>query len=219
MGAFGPIRINQPVEIELNYTSGINTFKSRVEGISDDNIVIAAPMLNGQVIPVKNGINMRVSYLDNIALYTFDSIVLSSNLRPVPTLTLDKPGSLKRVQRRNFVRIDARLPMVFTLLKENLESGSEDYDATTIDVSGGGLMFSTDCSLHLHDILEVKLALTDNVYVTALGKVVRIVEKKQQDKHTFSVGLEFSIIEEGERDKIIRYIFNQQRELRRKGLL
>ncbi|ADG82372.1 flagellar brake protein [Thermincola potens] len=219
MGAFGPIKINQPIEIEVNFSLGINKFKSRVEGITEKNLVVAAPMVNRQIVPLKIGTQVTVSYLDNAALYTFDTVVLATDLKPVPTLTLDKPYNIKRVQRRNFVRIDAKIPMTFCLLKENLEKNSDFYYATTIDISGGGIMFSTENPLHLGDLLEIHMAFPDGVNVLAIGKVVRVIKNGQGDQQMYSVGIEFNIIEESERDKIIRYIFNQQRELRRKGLL
>lgn len=219
MGIFGPVRINQPIEIEIQLHSGPIRYKSRVEGILDTNLIVGAPIVRGEIIPIKAGKDVTISYLDNIALYTFDTKVLAVNLKPIPTITLDKPRNVRRVQRRNFVRIDSKIPITYRKLQEDLKKAPEVYEGTTIDISGGGIMFSTTIKPNLNDLLEINLELPDQIKIIAVGKVVRVFDKRIDKKTIYSVGVEFTIIEEADRDKIIRYIFNQQRELRRKGLL
>lgn len=219
MGVYGPLRINQPVEIEIKDPEFQGKYRSRVEGIGGDNLTLAAPMKSGEVLSLPRGLEMTVSFYDQVAVYSVDCLLMSFNMGAVPTIVLGSPINSKRIQRRNFVRLDTKIPMTYILLNQGLEPISERFDATTVDISGGGLMFTTNGRVQLGDLMEVQVSTSADRPVTAIGKTVRVTDNFMGKEHKVSVGVEFTIIEEGERDKIIRYIFNRQRELRQRGLL
>lgn len=218
MGLFDPLRVNQPVELELpEYDK--DCYRSRVEGIFGNKITLAAPLKGGQVVSLSPGTAVKVIYKDEMAIYTFISHVISQECLNPPTVTLGEPYDKQRIQRRNFVRLDANLTIVFSKVDENLEPVGEVCWGNTVDISGGGVMFACSAVLKCGDVLYTTVHFSDNDSVKALGKVVRFVENPSTAKFKYSVGLEFTIIEELERDKIIKFIFNRQRELRKKGLL
>jgi c-di-GMP-binding flagellar brake protein YcgR len=218
MSAYGPLRINQPIEIEIREPGYEGVYRSRVEGISGESLTLAAPYRNSEVIHLPRGTEVTVSYFDQVAVYFVECLVLSYNLGHVPTVVLGSPINTKRVQRRNFVRLDTRIPMRYMVLDDNMQPLSEEFTATTVDISGGGLMFTTGSPIEQGNTLEIRVCFDDGTTLTAIGKAVRVIDNVSgQDKK--SVGVEFSLIEERERDKIIRFIFNQQRELRQRGLL
>lgn len=218
MGAYGPLRINQPIEIEIKEPGYEGGYRSRVEGISGDGLVLAAPYKNSEVVRLPRGTEVTVKFYDQVAVYFVDCLVMSYNMGHVPTIVLGNPINSKRVQRRNFVRLDTKIPVVYTILDNDMKPVSEQFKATTIDISGGGLMFSTDGTIQQGKFLEILAFLSADTTVTAIGKAVRVMDNIS-GKNKKSIGVEFSLIEERERDKIIRYIFNQQRELRQRGLL
>ncbi len=218
MGAFEPLKENQPVEIELP-GSELSIYRSRVEHVGDDRLVVASPMKGGAIIPVRPGTVVKVIYTDNVAVYTFSAEVLSQNLSNPSILLLNKPIDSKRIQRRNFVRLDTRLTVNLTRLDDKFIPSGETFSATTVDISGGGMMFEGNTLLQMGDVLEAVICLNEHETVRAIGRIVRIMENPPKSRNRYSVGFEFIIIEETERDKIIRFIFNRQRELRRKGLL
>lgn len=218
MGVYGPLRINQPVEIEIKEPEYEGSYRSRVEGISGDRLVLAAPYKNSEVVHLPRGTEVTITYYDQVAVYFVDCLVMSYDLGHVPTIVLGSPINSKRVQRRNFVRLDTRLPLHYVLLDEDMKPLSQQFSATTIDISGGGLMFSTENAVKRGDLLELQCYLNNDTTVTAIGKILRVIDDVR-DKNKKSVGVEFTLVEERERDKIIRYIFNQQRELRQRGLL
>lgn len=218
MGVFDPLKVNQPVEVELpEYDK--NCYRSRVEGIHGHTITLAAPLKGGQIVSLSPGTAVKVIYTDQMAIYTFISNVISQDSLTPPTVTLGEPYDKKRIQRRNFVRLEANLTVVFSKVDENLELVGEVSWGNTVDISGGGVMFVCSTVLKCDDLIQATVHFSDNDSVRALGKVVRFVENPSSTKFKYSVGLEFTIIEELERDKIIKFIFNRQRELRKKGLL
>lgn len=219
MGAYGPLRINQPIEIDVKEPGREGTYRSRVEGISGDGLVLAAPYKNSEVVHLPRGTEVTVTYYDQVAVYFVDCLVMSYTMGHVPTIVLGSPVNSKRVQRRNFVRVDTKIPVLYTLLDADMKPVAEQYNATTIDISGGGIMLCTDDGkIQQGDSLELLALLNADTTVSAIGKAVRVMDNVT-GKNKKSIGVEFSLIEERERDKIIRYIFNQQRELRQRGLL
>ncbi len=219
MGIYGPLRINQPVDIEIKTSDFEGKQRSRVEGINGDRLSLAAPLKNGGILRLPRGTEVTISFFDQVAVYSFDCLIMSYEIKPIPIIELGSPINSKRVQRRNFVRLDTKIPMYYSRLNESLLPVSEKFDATTIDISGGGMMFSTKHQVELGEMLEIRVCFSADNFVTAIGTAIRVIPINSSKVQTLSVGVEFTIIEEGERDKIIRYIFNQQRELRQRGLL
>jgi len=218
MGLYDPLKVNQPVEIELPGNSKFS-YRSRVEEIFRSKLTLAAPLKKGQIVSLSVGTTVEVSYTDQMAIYTFESQVISQNTNTPPTVTLGEPYNLRRTQRRNFVRLDVGLSIVFTQIDDDSKPMGETFSGTTVDLSGGGAMFVCNTLLKHGVILDIAIYFSKNDSVKALGRVVRFTEKPSHTKQKYSVGLEFTVIEESERDKIIRFIFNRQRELRKKGLL
>lgn len=213
---FDPLKINRPIDITTGGSQS-NTYRCKVKGFSGERMVALLPAEVTNPSDLIPGTKVKINYVDNTAVYSFYSeiIVLGSGM-PL-TVTLGKPLGLSRTQRRNFVRLDIKLKVISNKIDE--DTTNESFTATTIDISGGGILFGCNTELTAGQTLEATVFLSDNQTVTANGRVVRVIENSASSKQRFSVGFEFISIKESERDKIIKFIFNQQRVLRNKGLL
>ncbi len=218
MGLFDPLKVNQPIQIELPGDE-VTYYRSIVEAIFIDRFTVTSPTKAAAVIPLAPGTIVTIIFTDNTAIYTFTTEVISQNRKPPATLLLGKPIEMKRIQRRNFVRLDTRLPISLNKFNKNLHPGKELFSGTAFDISGGGMMFGCNTPLECGDVLEATINLNRQITVKTLGRVVRVMHNPPKSREKYSVGFEFRVIEEPVRDKIIRFIFNQQRELRKKGLL
>lgn len=208
-----PLKVNRPIDI-ITGGNRSNTYRCKIKTLSGERMVALLPAEINDSADLIPGTKVRVSYVDNTAVYSFYSeIIVVGN----GTVTLGKPANLTRIQRRNFVRLDIKLKVISNKIDE--ENDNESFAATTIDISGGGILFSCNTELSVGQTLEATVFLSDNQTVTANGRVVRVIENSASSKYRFSVGFEFTSIKETERDKIIKFIFNQQRVLRNKGLL
>ncbi|WP_418790220.1 flagellar brake protein [Phosphitispora sp. TUW77] len=218
MGSFDPIKINQTVELELPNDT-LKQYRSKVYGLSDDRIIVAVPVKGGSRVAMGQGSKVKLIYTDSTAVYVFFTTVLSQDNDNAEMVILGKPDNIKKIQRRNFVRLDIQLKLLFCRLDNSFESKSSSFEAVSVDISGGGMMFMCDEVLSFGDILDAQIFFGQNEKIRSVGRVVRVMENLPQTKMKYSVGFEFTMIEELERDKIIKFIFNRQRELRRKGLL
>lgn len=214
---FKPLKADQYIDIT---TSGFNSCKynCKVKEIIGERLFVVVPddfVESYNIIP---GTKVKVSFSDSAAVYSFFSeIIILKSGKPY-ILVLGRPIDMTRIQRRNFVRLGARLK-VFSNKIGNNNQVLESFSATTTDISGGGILFCCDHNLNVGDLLEASISLGKDQSVSVTGRIVRVMEQSAASKYRYSVGLEFVNIKEAERDKVIKYIFNQQRELRTKGLL
>jgi hypothetical protein len=113
-------------------------------------------------------------------------------------LTLAMTGEVERIQRREFVRVDANLKVVVTGVDEDL--GGE---TTTLDLSGRGVRVLDPWQLPLGLDVRLEILLPDGP-VHALGRVVREAGDGER-------GISFSDLPRTDEDRVIRFI--REREL------
>jgi c-di-GMP-binding flagellar brake protein YcgR len=214
------LKINQKVEIQIPDGSYKGSYSSRVEEIHPDgSIVLAAPFKRGVLIPLRKGDTVVVNFWGQTAGYSFTTTVLETNYQNVPMITVLAPSTLKKIQRRNFVRVAAWIPLAFSILKDTEDFAEKKIFRTeTVDISGGGVLIKSPLKLSEGDRLEMEIQLPKRGPVSARGQVVRVEEKKEQPP-VYLVGVAFTEITETDRTKIIRFVFERQREMRQKGLI
>ncbi|MDA8233825.1 MAG: PilZ domain-containing protein [Clostridia bacterium] len=219
MNQISGLDIRQLVEVELIEDENPVVYRSRVENITNSCIVLGAPMEGGRPVPMPPGTKIRVNYYDDNATYTFDSSVIERNMGTLLQISIDRPTSIKRTQRRNFVRINTKLPVSYNIINDEMSEAAIFQQGITLDISGGGIRFQTSVFLPEGTVVELKVDIQGHGQISALGKVIRTISSGEKEKKSYLIGVQFMIIEEKDRDKIIRHIFDKQRELRQRGLL
>ncbi|MFB5661649.1 flagellar brake protein [Alteribacillus sp. HJP-4] len=150
------------------------------------------------------------------AVYSFQTEVKSRRNSKINALVIYDPGREKyyRLQRRNYVRIDTSID--FSI--QPAGTSSPPVITTSLDISGGGLAVLLPAHHFLKEDMKVKvcgvLHFQDGeiCYVHARCKVIRIL--KEEIGKTPRASLQFIEIPENDRQKIIRYCFEQQMSVR-----
>lgn len=210
-------------EIEISFSDAAkDTYKANVDMVNETSIVINTPLVKGKPLSLEPGTEVNVIYTDQLAIYGFSCVIKSVFGKPEYKFIVSIPTEVNRTQRRNFVRVDVDLYMTFF-------TGSDDchdvktYNTKTRDLSGGGLRFDFDSKLPIGTTLDILLEIptsgSESSKVTAMGRVVRCLPIGHGPGEKFSIGVEFMVIEKQEREAIIRYLFEYQRQLRKKGIL
>lgn len=111
-------------------------------------------------------------------------------------------------QKRNWYRIKTRgdFRWIQSELAPKIRESKYKNDQL-IDVSGGGLCFSTAEPVALGSDIRFILSLGEDNSITLNGKVVRVVEQDGMNQ----VSLEYTGIREGQRDRIVAWISRSQR--------
>jgi PilZ domain len=119
------------------------------------------------------------------------------------TLSIELTGEVERIQRREFVRVDAHVAVEVRGIDEPL--GGE---TATLDVSGGGIRIADPWNLPLGLDVRVELALPDGEAVRALGRVVRAAAEGEK-------GISFEDLARPDEDRLIRFIRERERQAMR----
>jgi hypothetical protein len=110
------------------------------------------------------------------------------------------------VQRREFVRVDAAQPVV--LISEEDDSVLSGH---AIEVSGGGMLLSGPDALGLDAIVSFTLNLGDGMDpIKGRGRIVRVEGSGRR-------ALMYDEISQGDRQRLIHFIFERQRSALAKG--
>lgn len=190
-------------------------YKTRISDIESDQLFIEVPFdERGATKSLYAGDLLKVSYISNVdkVNYFFDAYVRGmlqdNNIRQY---IIDKPAKseISKVQRRSFLRVDAELEVAGRV-------GSDRFLAVTVDISGGGLSMMTPTKLYENDTIECWLLIqyrNEQIeHVPFQGEIVRI---KEEDEG-YLLMVRFTNIAESDRQKIVKYCYEKQLELRKK---
>ena len=201
--------INTPIEI---YDVEANkTFKSIISDITNEQVLIASPMDNLNLVFYEPGSTIEISYTEDGSKYAFTTDILGS-LRDIILLYIVKKPTekdIQRVQRRQYFRMESSL-------KVECDLGI----FTTLDIGGGGLRCSypSDLNIEVGKELDGTLYLPrgNSKVIDAIpfkGQVLRLLPPDLGDNKTFAMG--FTQINERYREKIIQYCLWLQLQMRR----
>ncbi|NLJ33625.1 MAG: flagellar brake protein [Firmicutes bacterium] len=204
------LKINQ--QLKLQPISQKKVYTSYVAEKTKKLLTIAAPIYKGQYITFPLGQILKLWYPGCYAVYTFSSPVVGKRSGPPPLLILEYPTTFYRSQRRQFVRLQTLIAVSVELP----ESPQTSYQGHAINISAGGVYLVMEKKCKPGTVIN--LTLQKPSLPKILGKVLRSYPS-MRGPGLWEWAVEFIDITEQEQDKIMKYIFAKQLELRRRGLL
>lgn len=193
------------------------TFYSMVYEIVDDkHMLIQAPIEAGKIIPLELDVIYYACIYTNRGLFRGEVEVTNrlkdDNLHYLE-LTLITP--MKKYQRRQYYRMNCILS--FKYQDDEVEEGNWDT-GTLLDISGGGIRFSTSSAMKLNQKIRCHLELRLNDYTIEVDTEGVILQSKpvEPDKIHFQNRILFEELSLEDREKIIKFIFEEERRRRKK---
>ncbi|MFE5317147.1 flagellar brake protein [Paenibacillus sp. NPDC056579] len=213
-------KVNQILHIQVNSIDDEEAkqeFKSRIADINDRQIIMEVPLneKTGRLKRLYMGDELSVYFItDGGVKNYFNTSVLAFSEETIRMVHIKKPEpeTITKVQRRNFLRVPAELELAVTY-SEQLR-----FVALTDDVGGGGISFLCDGyiplniqqSVHCWMLVPYKNGQIE--HVPFRGELVRI---KPLETGKQQVMMRFAEITDRDRQKIIRYCFERQLDLRK----
>ncbi|MHB8758330.1 MAG: flagellar brake protein, partial [Bacillota bacterium] len=139
-----------------------------------------------------------------------------------------RPDTIQRMQRRTNVRLEISLPVLYTILARSDDPSPElsaqknmsVYRGRTKDLSGGGSMLVLDQKLDSGTLVDLEVQLKTPETINLMGEIVRIIRTEDKGTHMeYWTGVRFLDVDDRQMDTIISFIFEEQRRLRRRGLI
>ena len=217
MAVLENLEVNDNLELEIKSGPYQGTYPSKVADIDDEHIKILTPYSKGELIPVRKNLFLEVYYTDERAAYRFYTRVIQREREPLPALYLEQPSEVERIQRRDYFRLEVTEDIKYSRIDEEGQQ-LEDYQQTKmLDISGGGIKMKLNDTVPPEGT-EIRILLDIEALqgIPVKGRIVQIYNLKNREK---AAGVEFVDINPQLREAIVSWIFNKQREMRRKGLL
>lgn len=208
-------KVNRRLEIMLDQHPN-EQFNSRIEDTSPQNLTIAMPIRKGYPIHLDRGARFYGKVFADGSVYHFQSSLLDKRIYPLPIWIVSLPSDIKKLQQRAFVRVEAMVPVSIQILT-NVNEPSTLINAITKDISGGGLRVVSKKPLKLGNRVQMHIELPESGTIETSAEVVR-VDKPDEDRSLYWIGLRYLGLSEGLRSKIIKFVFKKQLEYRQKGL-
>ena len=221
------------------------TYVSQMIDFSEDKkIIIATPIKNGLIIPLEKWVNYRLYFYTIKGLFQCDCVMLQTYREGKNVLSLvDLTTEPEKIQRRQYYRLEYVHEIEYRLITEEevaleeklllgkfthpdekatlrrkiAEFNKEWHHAAITDLSGGGCRFISELKLKSGDKVRIRL---DFVIKNELKKLDIIADIIASNKMIDRSGIyenraEFYNIMPKDREDLIKYIFEQERRLRK----
>lgn len=222
-----PMKVGMRVRIRLlEDGAGTSQYGTRIQDLSDNTVTVQRPTDQYRPVQFRPGARVELSVIvtdmpGKEGQYRGECVVLRELVEPVPLLRLELPQKWHRSQLREYFRVPVTLRVK---VRVEPEDGSEEAAGEwTVgwmrDISGGGLQMLLPLELAREDRVTVEFTLQDETL-----RIPAVVTRSVPDEDAegpgdqYVVGVEFTDISEQERTHIIRFTFQRQIELRKKGM-
>ncbi len=211
------LKVNQLMEIVIEGDNFREYYPVRIENIDERSIQIGMPMKQGGIVRLQIGQEIRCIFRSsNSNYYGFSTTITNIIKKPFPMLITDKPSQLSTInQKRAYVRLEVTLPIEYRLINhdDDSEDGSEAlYHGHTVNISAGGVLFSTNVRLETQQHIDIKLYLPQYDPFCCKAKVLRVFDKVDFKRENIWVAIQYEEISDAKRDQLFNFIFEKQRE-------
>ncbi len=235
----------KPIDISGREVHNARTFASQLVDFVDlDVISIAAPILYGKALVLGVGANFSLFFYTKKGLYQGNCVVLSNHKENnIIVSNVQIISNLVKVQRRQFYRFECIYEIDYRVVtldeemldrkwkandfandeernecKKKLSQFNKDWiHGDIIDISGGGAKFYSKFLHKQGDKLLIKITVSvgNRIIKMEPGAQVIASDKIENRIGVFEHRVQFMDISPKDREHLIRFIFEQERRLRR----
>ena len=208
-------------------------------------IKISMPIYEGKMVPLEVNDVYELCFFASKGMYRCQAKIMRRyRERKLFVLQMQMISQLTKFQRREFYRLDCMLDFEYRVVSEeekalqNLlmtdafsdETARQTYekklkdmrqnweDARMTDISGGGMRFQCDEELEPHACLKAKVPLNGAMgieFIQCNATVIETITLSSGAK-SYEARCQFEAMDKQTREKIIKYIFEEQKRRIRK---
>ncbi len=230
------VRLFQEQQREQNKGEAAVVYKSSVYDLGNDGTIeIGMPTENGKVVLFQVGMRLNLLFYTSKGMYTcFGRVKDRYKKSAVPLLLIAVETEPEKFQRREFFRIECSLDMQFYRISEEtaaLETTNEliqairrpEFDqepqrARIMDISGGGIRFVSEECLEPDAYILAAIRLRNPKMDQLFYLVTQIIASGESpnSKDHYVHRCKFIFKDLKDREIIVRYVFEEERKLRKK---
>lgn len=216
----------------------VRTYKSSVfDYISDEELEISMPTENGRMVLFQVGVRCMMLFYTQRGLYTCRGVVQKRYKKEnFFVLAIRLTSAPAKFQRREFFRVDCIKDFTYVKIDETIATKTSteavfyeiqkpeflgaDRQAVALDISGGGIRFSASEELPLDSYILITIRLISDRMDRTFYLVTRIIamEPAPNARDKFIGRGQFMFKDLKDREVIVRYVFDEERRMRRKEI-
>ncbi len=178
----------------------LGSMNARVVNSQDNQLLLTLPKDVRHAGPEFAGRDASVQFSNRRGVMRIEGIIPEKGFIG-DRLRFEATGKAKLIQRRDFVRVDAVVPVKYQPRGEL----SPVRDAHALNISGGGFLLAPPHEVGLGVQTRFWLEIGDGEDpVAVLGSAVRQTESG-------AMGIRFDDIDEGDRERLVRWVFARER--------
>jgi c-di-GMP-binding flagellar brake protein YcgR len=215
-----PIKIGEKLCIAIggNNTKDIGSPVSQlIENCGNGEFVIAMPILKGRLVPLHIGTEIKIVYYRKNGIYSFRAKVTGRKGGRLPNLRIQAMSPPHKNQRRDYFRLNTVLTTNVFYKPQPESQHLADIKCVTLDISAGGLRLASNVEIKKDDYIICEINIMDKI-LSINGRVVRSTAVYNEE-YEYEIGIQFIGLDEKTRLKLISFIFEEERKLKRKGLI
>lgn len=211
------------LRMALSRREDADALVTRVEDVSDERIEVLVPMQKLRPRPLAAGTIVHAAYVHQRKRFRFVTEVLGHSADGELEY-LRAPGLIESSERRGTFRLETSIkPSSLYRLVIDPNNMSEDdqpnIEGTVVDLSEGGLCFSTPAALQAGERLGIQAAVGEAGADIRARMLVTSVDEPRMGQRNRRVHCKFTDISVADKDKVARYLMRRQIEMRRRGQL
>ncbi|MGN0378086.1 MAG: flagellar brake protein [Butyrivibrio sp.] len=211
-----------------------NVYASQIFECHDDrHIRVAMPIQQGRIVPLSKGKEYDAFFYTSKGMYRCTAVILDRFKNGnIYSMEVEFTSELKKYQRRQYYRLEKNFPIYYAGISEEeyqyiaterkfperlLDAGVFSA-GNTLDISGGGLRFVGTGRIRKgqHAMILFEITVDDKTLKYRLPSTVIASEEQMYNHGKFEHRVEFENISEQYRDMLIKYIFEEERRIRKR---
>jgi c-di-GMP-binding flagellar brake protein YcgR len=204
-----------PIELEASIEGTPHWFGGTIERSSDEALSLRFPNRDGRTRPFDVGAEVHLDVVERGDVLSFESSVTGMMTTEESLIVEVRPPDSVTTMGRKFFRLAWRIPIT---LQWDDSDKQDALELWTEDVGAGGVGIVCPQKVDVGQRATLALKLGDKGEVEMRAWVVRAHHVALSDPPRFRVGFVFEEMPVRMRDKLIGFIFEKQREIRRREL-
>lgn len=225
----------EPIEHILNTDDSAKKFYESkvVDVLGEDRLEILMPIEKTKLVLLPVGGEYHIHFISGKGLFQCDAKVSTRYKNgSLYLLEMKLISNLQKYQRREYYRFSCMIDMKLRELTDDekriLDKNSDDFvpenlpceKATIVDLSGGGLRFTSTLPVESKDLVLCDYTLhreSGNKRMVLVGQVLSC-KRVENNPGQYELRVKFVHIREKEREDNIRYIFEEERKKRQRDV-
>jgi c-di-GMP-binding flagellar brake protein YcgR len=201
------------VEIEYIGEKSRRVYASRVQDVSDDTVLLAAPRQEGALIPLRSGDPVGVIVKGKPYSYRFQTEVLDRRMKPLPGLLVRRVNRVTRYQRRSFYRVPVEIECEYEVFQGGVPPASLSRKGTITNLSGSGCRIQTSRPVGRARYFVIEFALPgERQRMRVTAEIVKRNTDRPAAGQDGSIACNFIEIKHTDRERLVKYVMSADRK-------